>query len=284
MMMIWTIFFMSFSGVFAEGDMEILKQNRIALDSVPVDIAMSQDGKKIFVLLNKGQLLIYSISGELENKIVLEEPYDRILTAYGFNNLVLTRSGEKRFDIVSLASAISINTKGSPVKGPCDAPVEIVVFSDFQCPSCAGLVQVIEDVMKTFSGRVKVVFKNYPLRSHPFALMAAATALAAERQDKFWVFHDLLFQNYHQLTAEKINELAEKAGLNIEKLRQDVEDPLIMEQIRQDISDGGNAGVHGTPTVFVDGYVMNNRSAKVLGEFIGKELGKKEGHESNPDD
>ena len=143
-----------------------------------------------------------------------------------------------------------------------------------QCPSCARFAQTIDQVMNAYGGRVKMVFKNYPLRNHRFSLMAAAVALAADRQGKFWEFHELLFQHYNQLDEQKIYELAAEANLDIPLLRKEVKSRWIMDQIRRDINDGVAAEVRGTPTVFVNGYFLGDKSEKGITDIIEKELEK----------
>ena len=133
---------------------------------------------------------------------------------------------------------------------------------------------LLEQVLEKYPKDVKAVFKNFPLRNHKLARPAAIAALAADKQDKFWEFHDLLFENYRGLSEEKIGEIAQKLGLDMEKFAADKRDPQILNMIRRDVSDGQRAGVSGTPTVFVNGRLLRNRSLRGFQTLIDKSLKK----------
>jgi len=129
-------------------------------------------------------------------------------------------------------------------------------------------------VLEKYPNDVKLAFKNFPLRNHRFAMKAAAAALAAERQGKFWEYHDKLFENYSTLNDEKFAELAQSLGLDGEQFQKDVKDPKLYARINQDIQDGNEAGVRGTPTLFVNGKQLKTRSLEGFSAIIEKELTK----------
>ena len=129
-------------------------------------------------------------------------------------------------------------------------------------------------MLEQYPKDVKVVFKNFPIRSHKFAMKAAIAALAAGSQGKFWEFHDLLFKNYNQLNDQKIQEIAQTVGLNMEEYEKKKNDPAIKRKINQDFSDGRQAGVRGTPTVFINGIRLRDRSLKGFQTAIDKQLQK----------
>ena len=133
---------------------------------------------------------------------------------------------------------------------------------------------VFEQVLEKYPGKVKVVFKNFPLRSHRFAVKAAAAALAAGSQGKFWEFHDLLFENYNQINDQKIRDIALSLNLDQVEFEKKMNDPEIQKKIRQDFEDGRQAGVNSTPSVFINGRILKNRSLEGFGELIDKELEK----------
>ncbi len=133
---------------------------------------------------------------------------------------------------------------------------------------------LLEQVLEKYPKDVKVAFKNFPLQNHRFARKAAVAAHAAESQGKFWEFHDLLFKNYNQLNDQKINEIALALGLNQEEFEKKRKDPAIERRIRQDLSEGRRAGVRGTPTVFINGKRLRDRSLKGFQAAIDKELEK----------
>ncbi len=133
---------------------------------------------------------------------------------------------------------------------------------------------VFEQVLEKYPEDVKVVFKNFPLRNHKFAMQAAVAALAAEGQGKFWEFHDLLFENYNKLSDQKIQEIAQAVGLNLEEYEKKKKDPAIERKVRQDFSEGRQAGVRGTPTIFINGIRLRDRSLKGFQAAIDKQLQK----------
>jgi protein-disulfide isomerase len=135
-------------------------------------------------------------------------------------------------------------------------------------------VPVLEQVLEKNPNQVKLVFKNFPIRNHKFAMPAAIAALAAERQGKFWEFHDLLFKDYNHLNEQKIKEIAQQLKLDMDKFDKDRKDPQIRAMINRDLAEGNQAGVRGTPTVFVNGRLLRNRSPAGFQQLIEKALQK----------
>lgn len=119
---------------------------------------------------------------------------------------------------------------------------------------------------------VKLAIKNFPLPNHKFARQAAVAALAANRQGKFWEFHDELYKNYSRLNEEKIQEIAQQVGLDTAKLDQDMKAPEINAIVENDLREGKNAGVRGIPTIFINGRLLRDRSFAGFQAAIEKEL------------
>jgi protein-disulfide isomerase len=141
-------------------------------------------------------------------------------------------------------------------------------------------VPLLEQVLEKNPDDVKIVFKNFPLRNHKFAMKAAIAALAAESEGKFWEFHDELYKNYNKLSDQKIREIALGLGFDQAEFEKKMKDPKIAAMIRQDLRDGAQAGVRGTPTIFINGRRLKNRSLQGFQAAIDKELqrlGKKSG-------
>ncbi len=129
-------------------------------------------------------------------------------------------------------------------------------------------------MLENNAGKVKLVFKNFPLRRHKYATKAAMAALAADKYGKFWKFHDQLFLEYNKLNDLKIKEIAQNLGLNGEEFEKMMKNPKILAKIQQDILDGRQAGVTGTPTVFVNGRRLRDWSPNGLQVLIDKALEK----------
>jgi protein-disulfide isomerase len=129
-------------------------------------------------------------------------------------------------------------------------------------------------VFETYPKVVKLAIKNFPLPNHKFARQAAVAALAADRQGKFWEFHDELYKNYSRLSEEKIQEIAQQLGLDTAKLDRDMKAPEINAIVENDLREGKNAGVRGIPTIFINGRLLRDRSFPGFQAAIEKELAK----------
>ena len=161
---------------------------------------------------------------------------------------------------------------------PPSAPVDVVVYSDFQCPFCKQFAQPIRDLQaKGVEGvPVKVIFKNFPLPFHSDALLAHQAAMAAGEQGKFWEMHDLLFANQSALKREDLLRNAEKLGLDMNRFRKDLDSERVKQVIEQEKAEGSKAGVSGTPTFFVDGKSYTGaRSFDQLKELLQGEQRRK---------
>jgi protein-disulfide isomerase len=123
---------------------------------------------------------------------------------------------------------------------------------------------------------VKLVFKNYPLPSHPYARSAALAALAAYSQGKFWEYHEKLFANQTAFNASRFQELAVQLALDGDKFKKDMSSPALQQIIDRDISEGRRIGVRGTPTVYVNGKPLVERSPRGFQVMIEAELKKKQ--------
>ena len=133
---------------------------------------------------------------------------------------------------------------------------------------------LLEQLLEKNPATVKLVFKNFPLSRHKFAEQAARAALAADRQKKFWPFHDRLFEQYDKLSDQKIQDIAVSLGLDMDRFNSDLKAPAIQRKVRQDLQDGQLAEVRGTPAVYINGRTLKNRSLAGFQEIIDKELKK----------
>ncbi len=107
---------------------------------------------------------------------------------------------------------------------------------------------------------VKLVIKHFPLSIHEYARKAAIAALAAGKQGKFWEFHEKLFANQNDLNDAKVEAIAGELSLDMEKFKKDLQDPAIASIIDRDMKDGLKANVQGTPTIFINGKLLNQRN------------------------
>ena len=179
-----------------------------------------------------------------------------------------------------LEEPVKVPVAGAPVTWPADAPITIVEFSDFQCPYCIQAVPEIEALLKVYPKQVKLIFKQFPLEIHSDAYRAATAALSAQKQDKFWEMHYALFAHHDNLSMESILHIAQDLKLDMTRFRKDMDSKDIHDTIARDLADGTQAGVEGTPTIFINGQRYNGRiELTSLRGLIGAELKKAPGKE-----
>ena len=166
----------------------------------------------------------------------------------------------------------NIDVTGSPARGPKEARVVIVEFSDFQCPFCAGMQSTLDQVLKAFPKEVKLVYKQFPLNIHQYARQAAVASLAANAQGKFWPLHDKMFQNFSAINEENIKKWVKEVGINQAEFEKAMQSGKHEAQVQKDLADGAAARVLGTPTMFVNGKRVQDRSFEGFKKVILEEL------------
>src|SRR3954451_24052109 len=183
------------------------------------------------------------------------------------------KSGKKDVDAIAAAKAskfgtapappkllgdpIPISIAGSPSMGPQDAPVTLVEWSDFQCPYCYKGAAQLDAVLKAFPTQVKLVFREYPLEIHSQAALAAAAAIAAHKQGKFWPLHDAMFAHRQDLSKPSITAMAAQTGVDMKRFIAYWQAKDTLSAVMRDMQEGEKAGVEGTPTVFINGQHYN---------------------------
>ena len=169
-----------------------------------------------------------------------------------------------------------LGAEGATVKGAEDAPVTIVEFSDFQCPACRGFNPILTDVQNKYGDKVRIVFRQFPLRSiHPQAQKAAEASLCAKDQGKFWEIHDKMFGNQGNLAISGLKQMAEELELDMATFNECLDSGQYAGQVAEDLQIGENIGVSGTPAVFVNGRVVapgRVPSLEMLSNVIDEEL------------
>jgi protein-disulfide isomerase len=168
---------------------------------------------------------------------------------------------------------IAVDAVG-PSKGPEEAPVTVVEFSDFQCPYCKQVVPTIDQALTRYEGKIRVVFRQFPLTSiHPLAYKAAEASLCASDQGKFWELHDAMFADQAALDVPALEEKAKGLGLDVAAFSSCVSSGKYTEQVRADLMAGSAAGVTGTPAFFVNGRPLSGAiGLDRLSEVVDEEL------------
>lgn len=159
-----------------------------------------------------------------------------------------------------------------PFSGDAKAPIQVVVYADFGCPYCRATATALRKLTVESPKSVVYYFKNYPLKSNDQAVPAALAALAAQKQGKFWEMHDLLFGNHGDLTAERIDECAAGAGLDMARFQADLKDPHLVSRLRAEKMEGLGYGVQKTPGILVNGKLYQGvRTWEELKDRIDEE-------------
>jgi len=149
----------------------------------------------------------------------------------------------------------NVEVGNAPARGPKNAPVTIVEWSDFQCPFCSRVEPTLKQIESDYKGKVRIIWKNQPLSFHPNAMPAAEAAMAAYEQgnDKFWAMHDKLFANQQQLSPQYYEQVAQEIGLDMGKFKASLEAHRAQSSIQADMTAGSALGASGTPTFFING-------------------------------
>ena len=151
----------------------------------------------------------------------------------------------------------SIDAGDSPSRGPSSAPVTIVEWADFECPHCRHAAPVLDKLVETHRGKVRLVYKFYPLQAHVHGESAARAAVAAMKQGKFWEMHDALFEHQDALEPRDIEKYAKDVGLDLAKFKADWESESTADRVNRDRKQGDAVAVTGTPTVYINGREFN---------------------------
>ncbi len=144
------------------------------------------------------------------------------------------------------------------VHGPAHAPVTVIEYADFECPSCKVAAATPALLLERFPNKIRFIFRSFPIvEAHPHALAAAEAAEAAAAQGKFWSMHDLLFQHQAHLKDGDLERYAGEAGLDLVRYAAEMKDHVHLQKVREQIDGGRRSHIRATPTFFVDGIVVD---------------------------
>ncbi|HEU4402499.1 MAG TPA: thioredoxin domain-containing protein [Candidatus Polarisedimenticolia bacterium] len=170
---------------------------------------------------------------------------------------------------------IDVSLDDDAAKGPAKAPVTIVEFSDYQCPYCSRAETTVQDVLKKYGDKVRLVYRDYPLPFHQNAHTAAEASECAKEQGKFWEMHGAMFANQQKLAAADLVEAAGGIGIDKEKFKTCLDSGKFKAEVDKDMQDGNKYGVTGTPTFFINGIkIVGARDVNSFAEIIDAELAK----------
>ena len=169
----------------------------------------------------------------------------------------------------------NISVDDDPSQGKPNAPVTVVMFSDFQCSGCAATHPVLKKVVAEYGNKIRFVVRDFPLENiHENAFSAALAANAAYKQGKFFEYAEILYKNQNALDTPSLKKYAADLGLNTNRFELDLTDEKTAAEVRKDMADGVNYGIKGTPTVYVNGVKVRALSSADFREAIEKALKK----------
>lgn len=150
-----------------------------------------------------------------------------------------------------------VASAGRPSKGPSDAPIELIEFSDFQCPYCLSANPTVRQVLNTYGDRIRFVYRHFPLPNHPNARPSAEASQCADEQGKFWQYYDALFANQSKLSDGDLKAHAAVLGMDAARFNACVDSHKYKAAVDTDITEGDRAGVSGTPAFFINGRLLS---------------------------
>ena len=167
----------------------------------------------------------------------------------------------------------NISVDDDPARGETTAPVTIVEFTDFQCPACAAMHPVLEEVLKSYGNKVRFVVRDFPLNMHEWARKAAEAANAANAQGKFFEYIAVLFKNQKALDVPSLKKYATEVGLDRARFDAALDRGTYAAEVQKDVEDGEMYGVGSTPTIFINGLQLKVLSVEGLRAAIDRAAG-----------
>jgi protein-disulfide isomerase len=156
------------------------------------------------------------------------------------------------------------------------ARVTVVEYGDFECPSCKVAAPTPKLLLERFPSRIRFVFRHFPLQeAHPHALMAAEASEAAAAQGKFWLMHDVLFQNQAHLKDKDLQRYAADLGLDMARYTAEMDDHIYLQKVREHVEGGRRCHIRATPAFFIDGILQDiSFGMKALHDSVAAAVGR----------
>lgn len=239
------------------------------LEEVLFNSLVSAEAKSLEI--NAGDLIAREITDKLRE--FSDEERDGLES--GLRNKLFAKYNAKILLEEPAPFVQNISADDDPAQGSINAPVTVIMFSDFQCPTCASVHPILKKIISGYGGQVRFVVRDFPLLNiHKNAFRAAVAANAAGAQGKFFEYTELLYLNQDNLDDISLKKYAADSGLNIRQFELDLENEKFAEEVRKDLADGKKYGVSGTPTIFVNGVKVRTLSAQNFKNAIDKALKK----------
>lgn len=220
-------------------------------DKVP---PLTEEDKKAFYESNKGR---FGAAAEADALKQIGENLPRQKAADRRKDFFAGLRVKAQVKVLLEPPRIAVDPSDDPAKGPQDAPVTLVMFSDFQCPYCARVVPTLHRLGERYGNKLRIVFRDFPLlQIHKDAAKAAEAATCAAEQGKFWEMHDKLFENQGALQVDALKKRAAELGLDSAAFDTCLDSGKNTAEWQQDTADAQRYGVTGTPAAFVNGRLL----------------------------
>jgi predicted DsbA family dithiol-disulfide isomerase len=221
----------------------------------------------------KGHSLIYSVkhdSGCRSSFYAVR--YTQHLVDSGFTDSEISEKLEKRF---GASRHTPIDVSAAPMQGNAASRVTVVEFVDYECPHCKHAQTLMHQLVEEYPNDVKVYFKHFPLSAHTNARLAAESAVAAQKQGKFWPLSGKIWANSENLTPAVLEKSAKEAGLDLARWRVDREADEVKGRVEKDRAEGMNLGINATPSIYINGRKYDDPlEIASLRDWIDEELGR----------
>jgi len=257
-------------------DQESKKQKKsvdeIKKDANKIDATMSDDAIEVYFDSNQAKYqgkTLDQVKEEIRQTLIRQK------TGKAQSQFLVELKKRYPTEIYLEEPKVVLKTEGAPSRGPANAKVTIVEFSEFQCPFCKKFQPTIDQIVKEYPNDVRHVFYNLPLPFHNNARGAARAGVCADKQGKFWEFREMAFVNQQAIDEPNLRTNAEKLGLDMAKFDVCVKDPATDKKIEEDLAYAASVGARGTPTSFVNGVLFSGaRPYEELKKTVDQKLGK----------
>lgn len=247
---------------FLEGQIssELISQEAARRGTTPSQLIQQEVNAKVAEITDQEAKAVYDTAPDRYRNMPEATAIPQIKS-----NLLAIRLGRERTAFVAKLRAatpvsllldpprVRFDDLSGPAVGPVDAKVQVVVFSEFQCPFCSQLRPSLDALRKRFPEEIRIVFRHFPLNMHADARKASEAAACAADQGKFWEMHDLLFQNQKDLAVASLKGYSQRLGLDPAAFNTCLDSGGKAPIVQRDVAEGMKNGVESTPTVFING-------------------------------
>ena len=255
------------------------------LEQIEIDakvLPVTEDQKRAVYETNPAQ---FQGKSEPEAFAQIEANLKRVRVQEARSRLMAVLRLKTPVKVTLAAPRTNVDPGGGPSMGPAEAPVTIVTFSDFQCPACARSYPTMKRIMDQYKGKIRFVFRDFPLSIHPLAPKAAEAAACANDQGKFWQMHDAMFENQQRLAVADLKSVASSLGLDTVKFGACLDSGTKTADWQADMEAGRKYGVMSTPSFFINGRLISGAAPyPAFAQVIDEELQRLGGSPASRDD